>query len=568
MLKVRKTRAEAITTVCAPGQPYELQELSVHGCRHRVFVNAPQTLHDLYRDNLSDLDFIIYEQQRLTFNDVYQQASMMAAAMVADFGIEKGDRVAISMRNYPEWIVAFYAATSIGAIAVAYNALWNSGDLANGILDASPKLIIVDQERLDRLALCEGLPASLQVVRTRALENDYIFSLNWSDVLDAHKDSVMPEVHLDPDDNATILYTSGSTGFPKGVLSSHRAIINALLSWELDECLLVEMGVHTSVNLDFQRGMLLAIPLFHVSGLFVSCLMCLRAQRKLGCLYKWDTESALALIEQERLTVCSAPSAITGDIISAGRDSVHDLSSLRVIGGGGMHRAPKQVKSIGEFSDLLQPHTGWGMTETNGLGVGIFGNHYLERPGSSGLCSAVLDIRVVDKEGHVLVSGESGELQIRGTTLFNGYWNQPDATTQAFDGEWFRTGDRATIDEDGFVYINGRFKELIIRGGENIGCGAIEDAILEHKDVIEAAAYGIPDDRLGEEIGVTLYVHREIDEGQLREFLSKKLAVFEIPRYIVQQNKPLIRGDTEKIQRRQVKLEAIESLGLSSIKDD
>ena len=159
MLKVRKTRAEAITTVCAPGQPYELQELAVHGCRHRVFVNAPQTLHDLYRDNLSDLDFIIYEQQRLTFNDVYQQASMMAAAMVTDFGIEKGDRVAISMRNYPEWIVAFYAATSIGAIAVAYNALWNSGDLANGILDASPKLIIVDQERLDRLALCEGLPA-------------------------------------------------------------------------------------------------------------------------------------------------------------------------------------------------------------------------------------------------------------------------------------------------------------------------------------------------------------------------------------------------------------------------
>jgi long-chain acyl-CoA synthetase len=208
------------------------------------------------------------------------------------------------------------------------------------------------------------------------------------------------------------------------------------------------------------------------------------------------------------------------------------------------------------------------MTETNGLGVGIFGNHYLERPESSGLCSAVLDIRVVDKEGHVLVSGESGELQIRGTTLFNGYWNQPDATIQAFDGEWFRTGDRTTIDEDGFVYINGRFKELIIRGGENIGCGAIEDAILEHQDVIEAAAYGIPDDRLGEEIGVTLYVHKEIDEVQLREFLSKKLAVFEIPRYIVQQNKPLIRGDTEKIQRRQVKLEAIENLGLSLIKDN
>jgi|TARA_B110000967_G_scaffold142729_1_gene145988 long-chain acyl-CoA synthetase len=568
MLKLKKSRTEAITAVCAPGQPYELQEVAVNGYLHRVFVNAPQTLPDLYRDNLSDLDFIIYEQQRLTFNEVYQQASGMAAAMVADFGIEKGDRVAISMRNYPEWIIAFYAATSIGAIAVAFNALWSSGDLANGVLDAAPKLIMVDQERLDRLALCEGLPASLQIVRTRALENDHIASLNWSDVLNAHKGSAMPTVQIDPDDHATILYTSGSTGFPKGVLSSHRAIINALLSWELDECLLTEMGIHTPLELDFQRGMLLAIPLFHVSGLFVSCLMCLRAQRKLGCLYKWDTESALALIERERLTVCSAPSAITGDIISAGRHSAYDLSSLCVIGGGGMHRAPKQVKAIGAFSDLLQPHTGWGMTETNGLGVGIFGNDYLIRPGSSGRCSAVLDIRVVDKEGNVLVSGEIGELQIRGTTLFRGYWNQPDAKMRAFDGEWFRTGDRAIIDEEGFVYINGRFKELIIRGGENIGCGAIEDAILEHPDVIEASAFGVPDDRLGEEIGVTLYVDKEIDESQLREFLSDKLAIFEIPRYVVQQYTPLIRGDTEKIQRRQVKLEAIKSLDLTTIQDD
>jgi long-chain acyl-CoA synthetase len=208
------------------------------------------------------------------------------------------------------------------------------------------------------------------------------------------------------------------------------------------------------------------------------------------------------------------------------------------------------------------------MTETNGLGVGIFGNDYLIRPGSSGRCSAVRDIRVVDKEGNVLVSGEIGELQIRGTTLFRGYWNQPDAKMRAFDGEWFRTGDRAIIDEEGFVYINGRFKELIIRGGENIGCGAIEDAILEHPDVIEASAFGVPDDRLGEEIGVTLYVDKEIDESQLREFLSDKLAIFEIPRYVVQQYTPLIRGDTEKIQRRQVKLEAIKSLDLTTIQDD
>ena len=568
MFRVIKSRAEAIATVCAQGQPYELQELAVNGYRHRIFVNAPQTLLDLYRDNLSDMDFIVYEEQRLSFNEVYLQASMLAAAMVTDLGIEKGDRVAISMRNYPEWIIAFYAATSIGAIAVAFNALWSSGDLADGILDATPKLIIVDQERLDCLGQCEGLPAALQIVRTRAVPNVQITSLDWSDVLREQRGAAMPTVDVDPDDHATILYTSGSTGSPKGVLSSHRAIINALLSWELDECLLAEMGVHSPVELDFQKGMLLAIPLFHVSGLLVSCLMSLRAQRKLGCLYKWDTEAALALIERERLTVCSAPSAITGDIISAGLRSARDLSSLRIIGGGGMHRAPEQVKAIGGFSDLLQPHTGWGMTETNGLGVGIFGNDYLTRPESSGRCSAVLDIRVVDKAGDELPCGEKGELQIRGTTLFSGYWNQTEATIQAFDGEWFRTGDRATIDEEGFVYINGRFKELIIRGGENIGCGTVEDAILEHPDVIEASAYGVPDGRLGEEVGVTLYVDKEISDDQLREFLSDKLAVFEVPRYILQQHIPLIRGDTEKIQRRQIKLEALELLGLSAAQDD
>ncbi|MGI9219615.1 MAG: class I adenylate-forming enzyme family protein [Woeseiaceae bacterium] len=526
-----------------------------------MFVNAPLTMHDLYAENRSDLDFVIYGEERLNYEAVYRRVCAFATALRSDYGVLHGDRVVIAMRNYPEWIIAFFAVTSIGAIAVPVNAWWNNRELDYSLSDSQPKVIVADQERLARLADCEEITDGTSIVRVRTEAHPTLASDDWNDALTAHANAEMPAVSVDPDDDAIILYTSGSTGHPKGVVSSHRNIIHSLLSWELDWELRKHMGIYELEEPEEQGGMLLAVPLFHVSGCHAAMLSCIRTQRKIVCMYKWDAELAMQLIEGERLTGLMATPAISGDIVRASQTADYDLSSLIVLGGGGAPRPPEQVREIDNLTEKVVPATGWGMTETNAIGAGIAANDYLERPASSGQCSAVLDFRIVDEAGSECPIGESGELQVRGTSMFRGYWNRPEADVAAFDGEWFRTGDAALIDEDGFLFIVDRIKDMVIRGGENVGCGVVEAALVEHPDVFESCVYSVPDERLGEEVASTVYVARELAEDELRRFLGERLAPFEIPRYFEQRTEPLPRIATGKIAKLQLRAEARERLG-------
>jgi long-chain acyl-CoA synthetase len=274
-------------------------------------------------------------------------------------------------------------------------------------------------------------------------------------------------------------------------------------------------------------------------------------------MYKWDVEHAALLIERERVTSVVAPAAMTGDLVTAAERTKRDLSSLATVGGGGAPRAPAQVRGIDRAFRKAAPNTGWGMTETNAIGTGIAGREYLEHPESSGRCSAVLELRIVDETGKELPTGERGELLVRGTSVVRGYWNRPDANAESFVDGWLRTGDVAYLDEEGFLTIVDRIKDLVIRGGENIGCGAVEAALLEHPDVAEAAVYGVPDERLGEEVGATLYVHGSLGEEDLRTFLEPRLARFEIPRYLRFAREPLPRTASGKILKRQLREEAL-----------
>jgi long-chain acyl-CoA synthetase len=232
------------------------------------------------------------------------------------------------------------------------------------------------------------------------------------------------------------------------------------------------------------------------------------------------------------------------------------------VGGGGAPRAPAQVRNIDRTFERAVPNTGWGMTETNAIGTGIAGKDYLDHPESSGRRSAVLDLRIVDEAGNELASGERGELQVRGTSVIRGYWNRPDANAETFVDGWLRTGDVAYLDGDGFLYIVDRIKDLVIRGGENIGCGSVEAALLEHPAVAEASVYGVPDERLGEEVGATVHGPSAADEDELRAFLKPRLAAFEIPRYIRISAAPLPRTASGKILKRQLREEAARELGL------
>ena len=549
------SREEAITFLTAPGKPFELYDGEVYGRPCKIFRSTPNSLRELYESGRSDKTFIVYEDERLTFEDAYQLSCRIANVLIEKYGIEKGDRVAISMRNFPEWVCIFNAVTSIGAIAVAMNALWQSEEMGFGLDDCGARVLFADQERVDRLEpFWESTNIEVVAVRsTRLLDG----MSKIEDILASQPEWSMPDQAPEPDDRAMIMYTSGSTGHPKGAISSHRNVLSALFSWTLQAQIrsFMEHGETppTPPTQTHQPATLLAVPLFHVTGCLAIMLQSYRAQRKMVCMYKWDPTEAARLIEAEQVNGFNGHATMSGDLVEAAKTSGRDLSSLQSVGGGGAPRPPSQVRNIASTFDNAMPSTGWGMTETNSIGTGVGGEEYLKHPSSVGIMHATLELRIVDEEGNLLPTGERGELQIKGASIIEGYWERPDANLEAFNGHWLRTGDVAYVDEEGFVYIVDRIKDLVIRGGENIACAEVEAALNEHPDIIEASVYAVPDERYGEEVGATLYSQASIDHDALREFLEEHIARFKIPRYIDVTNAPLPRIASGKINKRELR---------------
>ena len=558
-------RLDAFARITAVGEPYELVDREDIRGPVQTFVKAPTSLRQVYEDAVSDVEFVVAEDQRWTFAEFWNDAATIGHLLVHDLGVRKGDRVAISMRNYPEWMLAFTAATSVGAIAVAMNSLWNADEMAYGLTDSGAKVLFADAERLALLEVMADPIEGLQVVAVRHTGSpaaDVELAGRMAEIGSVP----MPEVDIAPTDSALILYTSGSTGHPKGVLSDHHNVIVALMAWEVEYGALTERPgnvVAPEEGSGLVPASLLGIPLFHVLGLHAVFLASFRGQRKLVAMYKWDASVAAELIERERIVTFTGPPAVSGDLVRVAQSEGRDLSSLLSVGGGGAARPPEQVGQIDDTFEKALPNPGWGMTETNAIGTIIFGAEYSERRLSSGPALCVIDLRVVDDDGNELPSGERGELQVRGPSMFREYWNKPEATADSFaeDG-WFKTGDVAYIDTDGHLFIVDRIKDLIIRGGENIGCGGVEAALSSHPKVIEAAVYSVPDDRLGEEVGTTMYVTEDFDETELRKYLVDHLAKYEIPRYITTMTEPLPRTGSGKLLKRQLRDDTITELSL------
>ncbi|EGG29835.1 Long-chain-fatty-acid--CoA ligase [Aequoribacter fuscus] len=542
--------------------PWELQEVEVKGATQKWFVNGPQSLRQLYEDNLSDEPFYAYEDECYTFQEVYRMAASLAQQLQSRYGVKHGDRVAIAMRNYPEWPIALEAITSIGAIAVAINAWWQPEEIDYAFKLTGVTVVIADQERIERISHIapESTP---HIIAVRAAPSD---STTPIDTLTSSNDP-MPSVGIHPDDDAVILFTSGSTGHPKGSVSTHRNILAALLSWEVDFVthFIMENGEFDQEKIGSaaksQSTALLAMPLFHVDGLHAVLLSAFRTQRKIVSMYKWDAATAADIIDNEGISTFVGTPAMTGDLVEYAKRSHRNLESLRSTGGGGSARATSQVKDIGQSLKNAAPFTGWGMTETNSIGTGIYGADYLKNPNSSGMCSAVLEVSTIDEQGSFLPPGDRGELVVRGTSVIHGYWNQPQANKESFVGEWFRTGDVAYIN-DGHLYVVDRIKQLIIRGGENIGCGEVEDALLDHPDVIEASVYGVPDERLGETVAATLYISADAKNVAISDYLQSKLAKFKVPEYLKLCTEQLPRIASGKIDKRRLRQEHIGDLGL------
>ena len=551
----------AIAAVTASGQPYATETRTVDGVDFVVFSNAPNNLRDLYEQGLqhSDRDFFVYQGERFTYKEAWEEAARVANQLKYQ-DIKPGDRVGIALRNYPEWIFAFMGITSIGAVAVAMNAWWSGEEMVYGIEDSGLKLLFADEERIERLQPHSD-KLNIQVIAVRCHPEN---CLSWNQFVE-NGPRVMPDEPVASDANATILYTSGSTAHPKGVLSSHRAIVNALMCWECGGAIGAHMFPQTAnaPPPPHLPATILTVPLFHVSGLVVQFLQSFRPGRKLVAMYKWDADEALGIIERERITSFNGVPTMAWELIQSNAFEKYDLSSLRSAGGGGAAMAPEHARQIDQKVGKGSAGTGWGMTETQGLATGIGGEAFLQRPRSCGRAvPPLVKVKVVDKEGNDLPADETGELCIWGVMNFREYWNQPEATRSTLVDGWVHTGDIGHMDEEGYVFITDREKDMVIRGGENIGCQEVEAVLYDHPAVIEVAVFGVPDERLGETLASVVCISPDdsVDEDELKTFALGRLAKFKVPDHFWIRTDRLPRIASEKILKRGLRDEAIKQL--------
>ena len=553
----RLSLAEVDARLTAPGAKFEMAEAIIGGVPTRVWKNAPPSLPLLARFSRGHGTrlFSIYEDERISFDASFRAMAALAAELQRR-GVGKGDRVALAMVNLPEWPVAFFAITALGAIAVPLNAWWTGQELAYGLADSGAKALICDAPRRERIAPHRGvLPDLKHVIVSRAEGGDRLEDLlgappAWQDLPDAD----LPAAAIDPDDDATIFYTSGTTGAPKGALGSHRNLMTNILSTGYAGAR-AALRRGEPVPEPVPRVGLMVIPLFHVTACSASLMGTMIAGNTNVFMRKWDPLEAMRLIERERIALTGGVPTIAWQILEHPERKQFDLSSLESISYGGAPSAPELARAIWrEFGAL--PGNGWGMTETMATVTSHVGEDYLNRPDSAGPPVPVSDLRIMSADGTTeLPVGEIGELWARGPQIVKGYWNKPDASAETFVNGWVRTGDLARLDEEGFLTIVDRAKDMIIRGGENIYSIEVENILYEHPAVIDAALVGLPHPTLGEEPAavVQLAPGAAAGEEELKAFVRERLAIFKTPVRILFLDEPLPRNANGKILKKELK---------------
>jgi long-chain acyl-CoA synthetase len=567
------TFEEAVAAVTAPGQPFETARAVIDGVDQTVFVNAPRSLRDLFAACRArgDQTFLVYEDERWSFERFMAEVDALAAALVADLGVAPGDRVAVAMRNLPEWVVSFGAIVSIGAVSVSLNGWWTADELDYGLEDSAPKVLLADPERAARTAAsCARRGIALVVARSGGTDGSDGTAggavpegaHRWEDLVGDVGDaaraagSPMPDADVTPGMDATILYTSGTTGRPKGAVSTHRAVLQALMAFGCRAAVARVRNPGEAAAAAAQPPVfILIVPLFHVTGCVPVMLSCVASGLKLVIMRKWDPGLALGHIERERVTNFVGVPTQSWDLLEHPRFADHDTSSLTSVGGGGAPAPPELVRRVEAGFARGRPSIGYGMTETNAYGPQNAGDDYVARPTSTGRAVPILEISVRGPDGAELPGGERGEICFKGPHLIRGYWNRPDATAEAIVDGWLRTGDLGHVDADGFVYVEDRVKDMVLRGGENVYCAEVEAAIYEHPSIHEAAVFGVPHERLGEEVAAAVVPRAgaAVDVGELRSFLAGRIAGFKVPSRWLVTGEPLPRNAAGKFLKQSLR---------------
>ncbi|MBM6577973.1 acyl--CoA ligase [Microvirga sp. SRT01] len=534
-----------LAAITGEGGMMPLASVERWGTQLPVIAAAPPTLAAYFAhfcEQHRDACFIVAGEERLTFGQVFQTAVSVAKALTGR-GIAKGDRVGIAARNSPSWIVSYMGIVMAGGVATLLNGWWQADELAVAIRDVDCALILADPPRAKRLAAIQGLTTSVVVLDDTLPLPQAIAPLLGG------AEGELPD--LLPDDAATILFTSGSTGRSKGALSDHRAVVQGTFNFLASAVVMLGLSTQDGKAPPAQHVTLLTLPLFHVTGEVPCFLQSFAIGRRLVIMPRWDATEAMRLIQQEKVSYFVGVPLMSYEILNHPDRADYDLSTVSDFAAGGAPRPEEHVRRMDEELGGPAPLIGFGLTETNAVGTGNWRSNYVAKPASAGRASPPLvELAILDDAGHHLPQGERGEIGIRSIANFREYWRDPVATAAAYtqDG-FFRSGDIGYLDEDGYLFIVDRKKDIIIRGGENISCQEVEAALYAHPAVHEAAVFGLPDARLGEVPAAVVYADEGLEPDDLTKFLAEHLAAFKIPARIWYAAGPLPRLGTEKIDK-------------------
>lgn len=548
------TYDEAAAHLTTTDPRFELAKANIRGVDFTVYKNAPGDVVTMMRASREAqqngaAEYLVFENERWTYDEFMADIDRLAHILGNQFGVRRGTRVALAMRNCPELLLGMMAIASLGGVVVFLNGWWTAEELDYALQDSAAKLVLADGDRAARLVPLE-VPLGLTVIGVRDAQLPH----SLADLMQGVGDVAPAQVTIDTDDDFAIMYSSGTTGKPKGVVQTHRGVVNAVYSWLLTFVMgpLIEPPEDPDAVAP-RPAVLIVTPLFHVTATHPSFMLSMPAGAKIVVMPKWDARRAVELIRDEEVTRFLGVPTQSADLVVAAREMGEDLPLLTYIGSGGAKRPAAQVAEIAGTFKNAAVATGWGMTETNAMGIGLLGDDYLKHPGAAGrLYPAVQELRFLDDAGQPVGVGEVGEITVKSPCNMREYLNKPKATAEVLQDGWLRSGDLGFIDDEGIVTIVDRKKNIIIRGGENIACLDVEGALHSHPAVAEACVFSVPHDRLGEVVGagVQLKPGHSVNEEDLKAFLRDHIAKFKVPEHFWFQTDPLPRGTTDKIDRR------------------
>lgn len=560
-MAAKLSREEARSRLIGPGLPFELDEIEIRGEVTRVWKHTRLNLREVFATTAAhgDADFLVLGDERVSYAEHHDLVCRFAWALRERYGVRGGDRVALAMRNIPEWSVAFWAITSIGAIVVPLNAWLSAAELKFCLGDSGARLAVVDAKRAELLSADQDELELRGIIVARADRAAPITAVDrWEDVLAAvPRGAALPEASIEPDDDATIFYTSGTTGRPKGAVGTHRNFCSNIMTVAYRAAMKQLCRGVMPAKLGGKKTAattLVPVPFFHVTGSHSILCPSVLSGAKLILMQRWDPERALELIERERVTnVVGVPGMIL-QILESPRFKDYDTSSLVSIGYGGAPAMPKLAERIAALLPQADAENGYGLTEASSIVSFNAGEYYRRKPESTGHAVPICDVRIVDDRGRSQPTGALGEIFVKGPNVVRGYWNNPEASAETFRAGWMRTGDIGLIDEEGCLHVLDRAKDMLIRGGENVYCVEVENALNSHPAVMEAAVIGKPHAVLGQEVAAVVRIaptHR-VSEQELISYCESRIAKFKVPVLIDVRRTPLPCNAAGKVIKRRL----------------